>query len=82
MDRGAWRGVVHRVAKSQRQLKRLGTQHTQYGDNKKAIVSSSQTVLRLGWGLWISVWGCKHGGSICTCSLEENTQGMLAGESS
>ena len=27
MDRGAWRVTVHRVAKSQTQLKRLNTQH-------------------------------------------------------
>ena len=33
MDRGAWRAIVYRVAKSQTQLKRLSTQ-TQEGDRK------------------------------------------------
>ena len=30
MDTGAWQAIIHRVAKSQTQLKRLGTQHTSY----------------------------------------------------
>ena len=89
MDRGAWQGVVHRVAKSQMQLKRLGMQHAQYIDNKNVKLFE---VAKLYWG-WDegdeSVYGvAKHGGSICTCSLEEDTWsfgeswGMLSGESS
>ena len=27
MDRGAWRAIIHRIEKSQTQLKQLSTQH-------------------------------------------------------
>ena len=38
MDRGAWPATVHRVAKSQTQLKQLCTQHTHlYAESKKKL---------------------------------------------
>ena len=47
MDRGAWRAIVHRVAKTQTRLKRLST-HTQSG-NREVGGQGHSSQMPQGW---------------------------------
>ena len=56
MDRGAWWATVHRVAKSQTQLKRLSTYaHTWRKDSKVCLRSGTWK-----WSTFLTLWDYSH----------------------
>ena len=53
MDRVAWRAIVHRVAKSRTQLKRLSTQFSRaYLINRASLVAQLIKNLPAMWETW------------------------------